>query len=227
MMWVVANSADTKSNRHLRLVLAEQERERSDLAHQLHDELAQSLAAVLLGLEGLDKHAGATEAAALAGLREQLADALALCTELAVGLRPAVLDGLGLAAALESLAGRAGADRVSVEPELAIARLGPDLETHVYRTVEESLGPVDAGFDLTVTLDEAGHALLVSIQATDDSWEIDDLERLTARVELLGGTLAARPHALRIRIPVRPANASGFPQRRLVENPDGARRALS
>jgi signal transduction histidine kinase len=225
----VAKGAQTKPNRHLRLVLDEYERERSDIAHRLHDQLAQSLAAVVLGLEGLERHAAAAEASRLAALREQLADALDLCTDLAVRLRPAVLDELGLAPALESLAQRAGADRVSVDPALAAARLEPDLETEVYRTVEEALAAMPAGCTVVVRLDAGGGALLLSIHANDDTSEIGDLARIEPRMELSGGTLRMHPHGFTLRMPIPGANsaaASVFPQPRRVETPDGARLPL-
>lgn len=200
----MADSAKSRPNRQLRLVLDEQERERTELAHQLHDQLAQSLGAMLLRLEGLERRAPAADAAQLAALREQLDDALSLCTDLAVGLRPAVLDQLGLEPALNSLAERRGADRLRVDPALAAARLKPDLETEVYRTVEEALGAVSAGGALTVSLDAAGHTLVVSIQASDDRSAIGDLARVEARVGLIGGTLDADSHACTIRIPIAP-----------------------
>jgi signal transduction histidine kinase len=208
----VAESLNTQPHRHLRLVLDEQERERSDLAHRLHDQLAQSLAAVLLGLDGLGRHVSAEEAGRLASLREQLADALSLCTELAIGLRPAVLDELGLVPALESLAARAGADRVRVDAGLAAARLEPDLETEVYRTVEEALAAMGASCALTMTLDTAANALLLSIQASDDTDEVGDLARIEARTELIGATLDTGSHArtIRIRIPAPTGIRLGF-----------------
>jgi signal transduction histidine kinase len=225
----MAEGVQTKSNRDLRLVLDEQERERSDLAHRLHDQLAQSLAAVVLGLDGLERDAPAAEAARLAALREQLADALALCTELAVRLRPTVLDELGLAPALESLAQRAGVSRVAVDPALAAARLEPDLETEVYRTVEEALAAMPAGCTVAVRLDAGSGALLLSIHADDHASEIGDLARIKPRMELSGGTLRMHPHGFTLRIPIPRADAaaaSGFPQLRRVENPDGARLPL-
>jgi len=222
----MAKGAQTKSNRHLRLVLDEHERERSDLAHRLHDQLAQSLAAVVLGLGGLERDAPAAEAARLAALREQLADALALCTELAVRLRPAVLDELGLAPALESLAQRAEVNRVAVDPGLAAARLEPDLETEVYRTVEEALAAMPAGCTLTVRLDAGGPALLLSVHTDDHASEIGDLARIEPRMELSGGTLRMHPHGFTLRIPIPGTGAgaaSAFPQAGRVETPYGAR----
>jgi signal transduction histidine kinase len=201
----MADDAMTQPNRHLRLVLAEQERERSDLAHQLHDQLAQSLGAVLLGLDRLASRAHPSEAARIAALRAQLADALSLCTELAADLRPAVLDQLGLAPALETLARRQSAERASVDPALAAARLDPELETEVYRTVEEALRALGPSCDLTVTLDAAGDAASVSVRPSGGSREITDLAPIDARMEPPGGSLRVGAHELTVRIPLAPA----------------------
>jgi two-component system, NarL family, sensor histidine kinase DevS len=221
----MADDAKTEPNRHLRLVLAEQERERSDLAHQLHDQLAQSLGAVLLGLDGLESRVHPSEAARIGALRAQLAEALSLCTELAADLRPAVLDQLGLPPALETLARRQRAEHVSVDPALAAARLEPELETEVYRTVEEALRALGAGCDLTLTLDAHGEAVLVSVRPSGDKREIDDLAQIDARMEPLGGTLQVGVHELTVRIPLA-GTASVFPQTERVETPDGGCAAL-
>ena len=218
----------TKPNRHLRLVLDGQERERSNLAHQLHDQLAQSLAVVLMGLDELERRADAADAQRLASLREQLADALSLCTELAAGLRPSVLDELGLAPALESLAQRGRATHVSVDPSLAAARLERDLEIEVFRAAEEALAAMGPGCSLGASLQSGGCEACVSVSSTGAPLAPDALETLEARLELIGGTLARSSQALTIRIPVRRASrpVAAFPQPRRVETTDGERSAL-
>ena len=208
-------------------MLDEQERERSDLAHRLHDQLAQSLAAVLLGLRGLERHAPAAEAARLAALREQLGDALHLCTELSTCLRPAVLDELGLAPALVSLAERAGATRAGVGPALAAARLGRSLETEVYRAAEEALVAAGPGCGLSASLAAHGGELCVSLGPLPGKLPPGGLEALEARLELIGGSLAHSARGLTIRIPVpAPRPIAAFPQSRRVETTDGARSVL-
>ena len=215
-------------HRHLRLVLDEQERERSDLANRLHDQLAQSLAAVLLGLQGLERRAPAEEAGRLAALGEQLGDALSLCTELATCLRPAALDELGLAPALVSLAERAGATRTGVGPALAAARFERGFETEVYRSVEEALVAAGPGCGLSASLAGHGGEICVSVGPLPGKLRPERLDALEARLELIGGSMEHGVRGLTMRIPVPdPRPIAAFPQARRVETTDGARSTLT
>jgi two-component system sensor histidine kinase UhpB len=123
-----------------------QEDERRRLARELHDGLGQTLTALTHQLERLRGRLDDGEARDLA---PRLADAvetarLALneSRELSRLLRPPVLDDLGLPAALSWLA-RTLEERAGLRVELAIEglaeRLDPDLETLVFRLVQESL----------------------------------------------------------------------------------------
>jgi signal transduction histidine kinase len=128
----------------MRRVVAAQELERRRLARELHDETGQALTSILLGLKPLeealaDHPAGA---AALAGLREQVVTALQDVRRLAVELRPAVLDDYGLVPALERLTDSFAEQsdvRVDFHSALGEARLPPEVETALYRVVQESL----------------------------------------------------------------------------------------
>jgi signal transduction histidine kinase len=120
---------------HLGDLLGHQEDERRDVATRLHEECAQSLAAVLLGIGALER-AGAP-GAIVEPVREQVAETLRDLRELAVRLRPPALDQLGLRPALERLAERVPRP---VTLELAdVGRLPPDVETAVYRSLEQLL----------------------------------------------------------------------------------------
>jgi two-component system NarL family sensor kinase len=123
----------------MRLVLDEHERERVDLARELHEEIAQTLAAVLLDLDGLRFDRSEDAATRIATARAHVVETLEHCRALAAALRPPLLDQLGLMPALERLAERAGVDGVHVHPGLDGAALGPALQTEVYRSVAEAL----------------------------------------------------------------------------------------
>ena len=97
--------------RLLEQVTAAQEEEQRRLARELHDETGQSLTSLLVGLRTL------AEAPSLAAVREQVAElrrvtarTLDEVRRLARGLRPGVLDELGLVPAVEQLATRPRAD---------------------------------------------------------------------------------------------------------------------
>jgi signal transduction histidine kinase len=127
----------------LRRVVAAQEQERRRLARELHDETGQALTSILLGLKPLEEAlAGQAGAPALAELRQLVVEALQDVRRLAVELRPAVLDDFGLVPALErltaSFAEQSGI-RVDFHSTLGEIRLPTDVESSLYRVVQESL----------------------------------------------------------------------------------------
>ncbi len=127
----------------VRRVVQAQELERSRLARELHDETGQALTSILLGLKPLEEALADHPArAALAELREHVVSALQDVRRLAVELRPAVLDDFGLVPALERLtdafAEQSGI-RVDFHSALGEMRLPSEVETTLYRVVQESL----------------------------------------------------------------------------------------
>ena len=85
--------------------LQAQEAERQRLARGLHDEVGQSMTAVLLQLKRLASNATPEQHATLDEAQEVVKASLEDVRRLAQELRPEVLDHLGLASALENLAG--------------------------------------------------------------------------------------------------------------------------
>ncbi len=127
----------------LRRAVQGQELERRRLARELHDETGQALTSILLGLSALED---AKDPDALRAAIQEVKD-LAVATlrdvrRLAVELRPAALDDFGLAAALERLSDNfAEQTGISVELESGLGeeRLPADIETVLYRLVQEAL----------------------------------------------------------------------------------------
>ena len=127
-----------------RLLLA-QEDERSAVARELHDGLIQRV--VLLGSElnripRTDAPIGAELAAWQQSFRAELYDVADEIRRIAHGMHPAVLDTLGLEAALESLAGEFYfsddlAVRFLVDGELP--EIPPDVALCIYRVAQEGL----------------------------------------------------------------------------------------
>jgi signal transduction histidine kinase len=127
----------------LRRVVAGQELERRRLARELHDETGQALTSILLGLRSVEEagDAGARQQA-LGELRELVRETLHDVRRLAVELRPKALDDFGLVAALERLTagfGEATGINVQLEAALGEERLPAELETALYRIVQEAL----------------------------------------------------------------------------------------
>jgi PAS domain S-box-containing protein len=131
----------------LNQVVTVQEEERSRIARELHDETAQSLASLLIGLGALQEAKTVKAARTHARDLQQVATrALAEVRRLAWGLRPSVLDDLGLATALARYAADFGRTRgIAVRVEtvgLDDSRLAPTVETALYRIMQEALSNV-------------------------------------------------------------------------------------
>jgi signal transduction histidine kinase len=126
----------------LHRVVEAQESERRRLARELHDETGQALTSILLGLKAVED--AATDAAkheAVGEVRERVRSTLQDVRQLAVELRPSALDDFGLVPALRRLIetfDESTGIRVDFEAALD-ERLPPDVETALYRIVQECL----------------------------------------------------------------------------------------
>jgi signal transduction histidine kinase len=175
----------------LRRVVAGQELERRRLARELHDETGQALTSILLGLKGLeDAKDGPEISRSVAELRELVVETLQDVRRLAVELRPKALDDFGLVAALERLAETFAEQTgigVHVEAALGDARLTPEVETAVYRIVQEALTNVikhaQAG-TVSLVLTRKGDRVVTVIE--DDGRGFDPAQADDARLGLVG-----------------------------------------
>jgi signal transduction histidine kinase len=175
----------------LRRVVAGQELERRRLARELHDETGQALTSILLGLKSIeDAKDGRDIGRSVAELRELVVETLQDVRRLAVELRPKALDDFGLVAALERLAetfAEQTAIRVHVEAALADARLTPDVETAVYRIVQEALTNVikhAQARTVSLVLTRKGDRVVTVIE--DDGRGFDPGQTDDGRLGLLG-----------------------------------------
>ena len=193
-----ARELTTEQAHRLSLVLASQETERREVAHELHEQVAQALSAIQLGLAAVERDVGSGDTRPqIELLRAHLSDTLRALRELAVGLRPPALDQLGLAPALTGLVDRASA-RSGREILLDVAglsdRLPADLETTVYRVVDEILGVLAGPATIRVSLDDdAGEVQIIATHFGSATAlpDVDELARIRARLELTDGTLDA------------------------------------
>jgi signal transduction histidine kinase len=189
----------------LRYGMEAREHERTRWAREIHDESIQGIGALRLRLanardindgEGL-RHAVDT---VLEGLGTEIDQLRHLITE----LRPAALDDLGLAAALQALARRAQAiDGLEVKTELDLGgqdpaeangggqeprRLDPELESTIYRVVQEALTNVGRHAEAksaVVSISEREGVVRVSV--TDDGKGPPEASRLGPRGDGLEG----------------------------------------
>jgi signal transduction histidine kinase len=140
---VAVELSERVSRDAMRRVVEAQELERKRLARELHDETGQALTSILLGLKPLERSVASEEGhAAVASLRELVAATLQDVRRLAVELRPSALDDFGLVSAVERLAetfrDQTGL-RVDLESNLGEDRLPSEVETVLYRIVQEAL----------------------------------------------------------------------------------------
>ncbi len=121
-----------------------QENERHYIARELHDEAGQALASMMIGLHHLEKDSGDPQAVIEHSreLKQIAEDVLEELHRLAVDLRPASLDHLGLEAALrqhaETVAAQHGLN-IQFEAVGKIERLPGEIETAIYRIAQEAL----------------------------------------------------------------------------------------
>ena len=125
------------------LLLRAQENERRTLARELHDEIGQSLSAILMETEGAEFPSHSTDVSShLASIRKLAEGTINQVRDLALLLRPSMLDDLGLTPALNWHARetrkRTGRN-VVVTADDAIDRLPEEHRTCIYRLVQEAV----------------------------------------------------------------------------------------
>jgi signal transduction histidine kinase len=186
----------------VRRVVEAQELERARLARELHDETGQALTSILLGLRSLERAVESEDAhAALGSVRELVVSTLHDVRRLAVELRPAALDDFGLAPAIERLVDMHRQDTsvaVDLEVQLGDDRLPADVETTMYRIVQEALTNVTkhAGATrISVLVTRTEKAAVLVVEDDGEGFEAAreteglGLTGMRERVALVGGRL--------------------------------------
>jgi signal transduction histidine kinase len=188
----------------VRRVVEAQELERARLARELHDETGQALTSILLGLKSLEERVDTEQGRrAATELRELVVSTLQDVRRLAVELRPSALDDFGLVPALERLRDtvreQSGID-VDIQSRLKVDRLPEELETALYRIVQEALTNVikHAGATrVTIMLVQKGNAVSLIVQDDGAGFDPQDVREgglgltgMRERVSLLGGRLS-------------------------------------
>jgi signal transduction histidine kinase len=182
----------------LRYGMEARERERTRWAREIHDESIQGIGALRLKLANArdldDKQAlSAAVDTVLEGLGTEIDGLRHLITE----LRPAALDDLGLAAALEALARRAQAiDGLEVKTKIDLGgagegsgrRLDAELESTIYRVLQEALTNVSRHAQATqAVISVVERDGVVRASVTDDGRGLPEADRLGPRGDGLEG----------------------------------------
>ena len=201
----VAISQSVEADR-LRAAIAAADTERRRWARELHDETLQGLGALRVLLASALRLGDPNEnEAAMRAAIEEIETAIGNLRAIITDLRPSALDDLGLRAALGALIERCGGDELAVVADLKLpnpregdARLSPELETTVYRLVQEALTNVTKhaqASNVRVTVSSTDGDLSVQVQDDGVGFDVDSttvgfgLAGVRERVYLAGGTL--------------------------------------
>ncbi|HLU59085.1 MAG TPA: sensor histidine kinase [Pseudonocardia sp.] len=184
-------------------MLAAQEGERKRIAQELHDEIGQSLTAVLLSLKRTVDRAPEDLRDELRSVQELIRGSLDEVRQVARRLRPGVLDDLGLHSAMSALATDfTEASNVTitrrVDPHLP--ELGKDSELVLYRIAQESLTNIarHAGasqVELSLTREPEGVVLRIidDGRGLDGAAEGAGIRGMRERAILIGAHLTLGP----------------------------------
>jgi len=141
----IAEAKIRREQELLHQLLDFQERERQLVAYEIHDGLAQELTGAILRFQAFRESLSSDPAEAWKAFDvalNLLARGIKEARGLITGLRPPVLDELGIAAAIDYLVCESqelGGPRIEFRHDLPTDRLSPSLETAIFRIVQESL----------------------------------------------------------------------------------------
>lgn len=193
----------------LHRVVSAQEAERQRIARELHDGTGQTLTALGLGLAAAADRLDSDPAAVrrqLADMKQMNAQVLQEVHNVISDLRPSILDNLGLVPALRGHIS-AFESRTGIQAQLIVhgktTRLKPEVETTVFRIVQESLTNVmrhaaarsvlveitfnEAGIKLAIEDDGQGFDVARAL-AGEDGRAAWGLLGIHERASLVGGT---------------------------------------
>jgi signal transduction histidine kinase len=213
LLWEELKQRDLLRGQLLEQAIAAQEDERKRIARELHDQTGQALSSLLLWLRALEPEANGSAGVTVSPARVQelktiVTDALDGVRNLALELRPSVLDDLGLVPALQRYV-RTYQDRYTLAIDfqtvgLEGVRLPPAVETGLYRIIQEALTNVvqHANAACVSLLLETRVGVIVAVVEDDGrGFEAERLARgelaenwlglsgMRERAELLGGRL--------------------------------------
>ena len=221
--------ADAKLRAMAGQIVMTQEAERARVARELHDGVSQSLVSAKFVFESAQEQAraagaGAGLTASLQAGVQRLREVLAELRRISHDLRPALLDDLGLAHAVEHL-GREWSARsgiaVLVDCEPALGDLPEVVETALFRVTQEALGNVEAHAQanhVRLGLYRDEQALLLDIQDDGRGFDAERVARsprrglglthMRERIESLGGQFTLSSSAAGTLVRARFANAA-------------------
>ena len=209
----------------LRRITTAQEDERLRISRELHDQIGQHLAALMLGLNSLEPILHGTAGVEILKQLQSLTENIGHEVHgIAVQLRPTVLDDLGLNRAITTYV-QFWADRTGIAAELHTAglenpRLPQELELALFRIVQEALTNIvrhAAAKRASVIVERHGTEVAAVIEDDGSGFEVDATKQrsrtglgllgINERARLLGGraNVESQPGAgttVFVRIPI-------------------------
>jgi signal transduction histidine kinase len=213
-------------------LVKEQEDERVRVSLELHDELGQLLASILYFARRLEHDLTGPSAARATQIVQTAERALAGTRRLVREVRPVELDHVGLVNAVRRLAydieDREGL-AVSVRADEMERRLGRDLETAVYRVIEEALTNVvqhGGATEVLIELTQGDDELFASVQDNGMGFDPAAVSRAaeTGGIGLIG--MLERARLVNGEVRIESAPGAGTLVRMVAPIPPGAGQSL-
>lgn len=205
-------------------IIKAQEQERKRIARELHDETSQVLTSLLISLAVLEESTATQEARdRIAETRRLAHQTLRAVRNLSIDLRPSALDDLGLLPALRWYV-KEYQQKTSLEVEFHAlgfkdrARLSAEMETALYRIVQESLTNIAKhaqAHKVTITMREEADAVNVTISDDGRGFDVEEVQNtgdqdrglgligMQERALLLDGTVnvtSEQRHGTRVKV---------------------------
>jgi signal transduction histidine kinase len=202
----LAEQALRKEQTTLKHLLQSSDHERQLIAYEIHDGLAQQLTAAIMYFQGSGRRSGQDAEVSAAAydtgvslLRQSLGEARRLIS----GVRPPILDELGIVAALNHLIldcqARREAPEIDFQNEVEFDRLASIVENALYRIAQEGLSNALAHSGSTrmqVNLIQQDNHIRLQIQDWGVGFHTEDvmencfgLDGIRERARLLGGSV--------------------------------------
>ena len=184
-----------------------QETERRHIARELHDQIGQVLTGLQFMLEASKNQSGETYKSELSEAQETVSGLIEQIREMSLDLRPAMLDDIGLLPTLlwhfERYTKQTGI-RISFHHNGITKRLSPNVETAVYRIIQEALTNVarhaqvtEAFVHLTLRNNILGveiidHGVGFDLGVDTSKWSTAGMAGMRERANMLGGYLVVK-----------------------------------
>jgi len=208
VLWEELKRKEQMRAQLLEQVISVQEEERKRVARELHDQTSQSLTSLLVGFKVIETTDSLTNVQKVAAeLRSVTAAILDEVHDLALELRPAILDDLGLVTALQRYV-KEFAKKFNIPVDyqtvgLEDNRLSPQTEITLYRIIQEALTNVAKHAhpsNVSVLLERRGQTVLAIVEDDGQGFDVAQvmnsgvkeklgLYGMQERVALIAGTL--------------------------------------